>query len=99
MICFKNIADRFVAIYGVFIRNAIISLADRQLTAREVYMGSHRVGRIAVGALLIPVASFSVLMAATGKYQLLNKYSFGAAEGAPREYFDFITVDSAARRV
>jgi len=62
-------------------------------------MGSHRVGRIAVGALLILVASFSVLMAATGKYQLLNKYSFGAAEGAPREYFDYITVDSAARRV
>jgi DNA-binding beta-propeller fold protein YncE len=62
-------------------------------------MGSHRAGRIAVGALLILVASFSVLMAATSKYQLLNKYSFGAADGATREYFDYITVDSAARRV
>src|SRR3984957_14393211 len=62
-------------------------------------MRSHRAGRIAVGTLLILVASFSVLMAATSKYQLLNKYSFGAAEGATREYFDYITVDSAARRV
>ena len=62
-------------------------------------MESHRAGRIAVGTLLILVASFSVLMAATSKYQLLNKYSFGAAEGATREYFDYITVDSAARRV
>jgi DNA-binding beta-propeller fold protein YncE len=62
-------------------------------------MGSHRAVRVAVGALLILVASFSVLTAATSKYQLLNKYSFGAAEGATREYFDYITVDSAARRV
>src|SRR5215472_14717342 len=32
-------------------------------------------------------------------YHLLKKYSIGAAEGATREYFDYITVDSAARRV
>jgi DNA-binding beta-propeller fold protein YncE len=38
-------------------------------------------------------------MAAADKYHLLNKYSFGAAEGATREYFDYITVDSAERRV
>jgi DNA-binding beta-propeller fold protein YncE len=62
-------------------------------------MGSHRTLRIAVGALFTLVAGFSILMAATSKYQLLNKYSFGAAEGATREYFDYITVDSAARRV
>jgi DNA-binding beta-propeller fold protein YncE len=29
----------------------------------------------------------------------VKKYSFGAAEGSAREYFDYITVDSAARRV
>src|SRR5579859_1118090 len=62
-------------------------------------MGSHRTLRIAVGALFTLVAGFSILMAATSKYQLLNKYSFGAAEGATRECFDYITVDSAARRV
>jgi DNA-binding beta-propeller fold protein YncE len=32
-------------------------------------------------------------------YHLLKKYSFGPAEGSTREYFDYITVDSAARRV
>jgi YVTN family beta-propeller protein len=36
---------------------------------------------------------------AEGGYHLLEKYSFGAAAGSDREYFDYITVDSAARRV
>src|SRR5215471_17503544 len=36
---------------------------------------------------------------AQGGYHLLKKYAFGAAEGSTREYFDYITVDSAARRV
>lgn len=36
---------------------------------------------------------------AAGTYHLLKKYSFGAAEGSTREYFDYIMVDSAARRV
>lgn len=62
-------------------------------------MKSYSAGRIAVGALLILLSSFSVLKAAADKYHLLNKYTFGAAEGATREYFDYITVDSAARRV
>jgi DNA-binding beta-propeller fold protein YncE len=38
-------------------------------------------------------------MAATSGYHQLKKYSFGAAEGSTREYFDYITVDSSARRV
>jgi len=41
----------------------------------------------------------SLLVAAANEYHLLKKYSFGAAEGSTREYFDYITVDSAARRV
>jgi DNA-binding beta-propeller fold protein YncE len=66
---------------------------------REVCMNSNRPGRIASGALLILMGSFSLLIAATSGYHLLRKYSFGAAEGSTREYFDYITVDSAARRV
>jgi DNA-binding beta-propeller fold protein YncE len=62
-------------------------------------MKSYSTGRIAVGALLIVLVGFPVLMAAADKYHLLHKYSFGAAEGSTREYFDYITVDSAARRV
>jgi YVTN family beta-propeller protein len=34
-----------------------------------------------------------------GSYHLLAKYGFGPAEGSTREYFDYIYVDSAARRV
>ena len=56
-------------------------------------------GRVASGALLILLGTCSVLMAATSGYHLLKKYSFGAAEGSTREYFDYVTVDSAARRV
>jgi YVTN family beta-propeller protein len=32
-------------------------------------------------------------------YHLLNTYAFGAAPGSETEYFDYITVDSPARRV
>ena len=36
---------------------------------------------------------------AAESYHLLKKYTFPAAEGSTREYFDYITVDSEARRV
>jgi DNA-binding beta-propeller fold protein YncE len=62
-------------------------------------MKSYSVGRIASGVLVILLGTFSLLMAAAPGYHLLKKYSFGAAEGSTREYFDYITVDSAARRV
>src|ERR1700733_553653 len=55
--------------------------------------------RFASGVFLILLGAFSLLMAATNGFSLLKKYSFGAAEGSTREYFDYITVDSAARRV
>lgn len=61
-------------------------------------MKSYRWGRLARGMLLILLGALS-LMAATNGYHLLKKYGFGAAEGSTREYFDYITVDSAARRV
>jgi DNA-binding beta-propeller fold protein YncE len=41
----------------------------------------------------------AVAMAAEGSYHQLKKYPLGAAAGATREYFDYITVDSSARRV
>jgi DNA-binding beta-propeller fold protein YncE len=45
------------------------------------------------------LCAFALAHAATEDYRLLNKYPFGAAEGSTREYFDYITVDSSARRV
>lgn len=62
-------------------------------------MKAYRFGRLASGMFLILLGSFSLSMAATTGYHLLKKYSFGPAEGSTREYFDYITVDSAARRV
>ena len=62
-------------------------------------MAAHRLVRNTVLALLILLTGFSLLRAANTKYHLLNTYKFGAAEGSTREYFDYITIDSAARRV
>jgi DNA-binding beta-propeller fold protein YncE len=62
-------------------------------------MRLHGPGRLKIGALIALFGSVSLLTAATKQYHLLTKYSFGAAEGSTREYFDYITVDSAARRV
>jgi len=62
-------------------------------------MKSYRLGRLAGGMLVILLGTFSLSMAATNVYHLLKKYSFGAAEGSTREYFDYITVDSAAPRL
>jgi len=56
-------------------------------------------GRMASGALIGLLGSVSLLIAGTNAYHLLKKYSFSAAEGSTREYFDYITVDSASRRV
>jgi len=49
------------------------------------------------GLILIGIATLAI--AATSGYHQIKKYSFGAAEGSTREYFDYITVDSSARRV
>jgi DNA-binding beta-propeller fold protein YncE len=62
-------------------------------------MGFHGLSRQAIGALVALLVSLPLLMAAGNEYHLVKKYSFGAAEGSTREYFDYITVDSAARRV
>ena len=48
---------------------------------------------------LVVLAAFALAIAATGGYHFLKKYSFGAAAGSTREYFDYVTVDSSARRV
>lgn len=62
-------------------------------------MKSYGFGRLASSVFAILLGACSLLMAAAPGYHLLKKYSFGAAEGSTREYFDYITVDSAARCV
>src|SRR6266403_5858263 len=76
----------------------MVSIA-RRIRMKSFYWGPiARFARIASVAVLILVGT-SLLMAATTGYHLLKKHTLGAAEGSTREYFDYITVDSAARRV
>ncbi len=49
-----------------------------------------------MGAAVIVLGGLAAARAAED-YHLLKKYSIRQAEGATREYFDYITVDSAAR--
>ena len=62
-------------------------------------MKSNRLARLPSISLLAMLCATASLVAAPAGYHLLKKYSFGAAEGSTREYFDYISVDSAARRV
>ena len=54
---------------------------------------------VPVRVLFILLGALAVATAATSGYHQIKKYSFGAAEGSTREYFDYIAVDSSARRV
>src|ERR1700676_1950914 len=65
----------------------------------EVSMKSSLVLRITALLSLTVLAPLALATPAKGAYHLLTKYTFGAAEGSTREYFDYITVDSSARRV
>jgi DNA-binding beta-propeller fold protein YncE len=62
-------------------------------------MNTYGLRRVTICAVLLLLGSFAAAKSPEGTYHLLKKYSFGAAEGSSREYFDYITVDSSARRV
>lgn len=62
-------------------------------------MKLHRFTLLAGAALAILLSAVSLVIAASPTYHFLKKYPFGAAPGSTREYFDYISVDSAARRV
>ncbi|HEY6308559.1 MAG TPA: YncE family protein [Candidatus Angelobacter sp.] len=62
-------------------------------------MKLHGVGRVLTSFALVLLGVLAVGAAATGGYHQLKKYPIGAAPGSTREYFDYISVDSAARRV
>jgi len=60
---------------------------------------SSGLGRLAIVVSFVLCGAVALAMAATGGYHLLTKYTFGPAEGSTGEYFDYIFVDSPARRV
>ena len=55
--------------------------------------------RILSLALALLISTLAIAHSPQSTYHLLKKYTFGPAEGSNREYFDYITVDSSARRV
>lgn len=62
-------------------------------------MKTHGLKSITAGTLFALLGAVALLMATDGSYHQIKKYAFGAAEGSTREYFDYIAVDSSARRV
>jgi DNA-binding beta-propeller fold protein YncE len=62
-------------------------------------MNLHRFARPAAIAFAVALGAITLSLAAAPGYHLLKKYPFPAAPGATREYFDYVSVDSAARRV
>jgi len=54
---------------------------------------------LAMGSALLLFAGLSAARPADSGYHMLKTYMFGAAPGSTGEYFDYITVDSASRRV
>ncbi len=56
-------------------------------------------GRLILCVTLLLLCNLAIARAPKGSYHLLKKHSFGPAAGSIREYFDYITVDSGARRV
>lgn len=62
-------------------------------------MKSSLASRIGALVFLILLGALAIALPAKSAYHLLMKYTFSAAEGSTREYFDYITVDPSARRV
>ncbi|HEY2496931.1 MAG TPA: YncE family protein [Candidatus Angelobacter sp.] len=60
-------------------------------------MKALKVQRVAIAIFVLLLSALA--LAAVGGYHQIGKYSFPAAQGSTREYFDYITVDPASRRV
>ena len=61
-------------------------------------MKSTKLVRLAVGLCVLGLGAYLIAASSGGGYHLLKKVPLGAAPG-DSEYFDYITVDAAARRV
>src|ERR1700756_3576431 len=73
-------------------------LSSRRRQIRFGKVMADRIVAVVVSAAVIALAVLATARAAESYHQL-KKYNFPAAEGSTREYFDYITADSGARRV
>jgi len=55
--------------------------------------------RAGIAAAVLAVGAVALVAAADSGYHLLKTYPFAGAPGSTSEYFDYVTVDAAARRV
>jgi DNA-binding beta-propeller fold protein YncE len=67
-------------------------------TEGESFMKFSSLGRLAVGLSIVLVGAYALASPPAGSYHLIKKVPLAAAPGGS-EYFDYITVDSDARRV
>lgn len=84
-----------------FVRVGPCSEGPRWIEANRMMipMKQSSLSRIVLCGAFALATGLAIARPPEGGYHLLKKYSFGAAEGSSREYFDYIYVDSGARRV
>src|ERR1700730_17373941 len=75
------------------------NVIPRENSSERGSMKLSGLSRLTLCSTLLLFGALAIARPPEGTYRLLKKYSFGAAEGSSREYFDYITVDSSARRV
>jgi DNA-binding beta-propeller fold protein YncE len=79
--------------------NGFAAPPGKALTHRRFSLKRSLVSWAAASFCLTLVAALGLAESSQGGYHLLKKYPLGSAAGSTREYFDYITVDSSARRV
>jgi hypothetical protein len=79
--------------------DGLATYGEKIPTHRQSFFKRFFASWIGAGLCLLVVAAIGLAESSQGSYHLLKKYPLGAAPGSTREYFDYITVDSSARRV
>src|SRR5258706_891218 len=76
-----------------------MSRIPQRNSSRRISMSIKIVSRLAFCLLVVPLGILAVASPPAVHYHLLKKVPLGAAAGGGREYFDYVTLDSKARRV
>jgi DNA-binding beta-propeller fold protein YncE len=72
---------------------------ERAFVYRRTAMKGSGLRYLSMFFAILVLGSLAAASPQQSTYRLLKKYPFGAAEGSTTEYFDYINVDSEARRV
>jgi DNA-binding beta-propeller fold protein YncE len=80
-------------------RFAVMPKIPQSIMSRRISMSIKVLGRFACCVSVLLLGILAVASPPAVHYHLLKKVPLGAAAGGGREYFDYVTVDSKARRV